>query len=339
MSKRTILRWDLDKTYLVSDFESLRGLLRIPFERAEDKRSIPGVVELVKTLRRAAHARGRTTTVSFVTASPPQIGKAIREKLALDGIECEEIRFKDQIRHLVRGRFDVLREHVGFKLAELLESARSGDEDADEILFGDDWESDPLTYSLYADAIEGRLSWPRLEVLLVRAGVHLDYREATRAALVRRGPRRTVRAICILRARPRLPAELEEFGARLFWFDNYLECALILHALGELDGRGVAEVAAVSGLAPDAITAGFESVSSRWPRLRREHLAGARHTLVQAGLMRPVLAGSLLVRAGVHWRRLRGKPPLDAPILRARLDYDALVGGWTHRAQTEAKRT
>ena len=43
--------------------------------------------------------------------------------------------------------------------------------DGEELLFGDDWESDPLIYSLYADVLEGRLAWDRLEGLLERAGV------------------------------------------------------------------------------------------------------------------------------------------------------------------------
>src|SRR5205085_9180526 len=39
-----VYRWDLDKTYLKSDFESLRKMMRVPFERAGDKVDEPGVV-------------------------------------------------------------------------------------------------------------------------------------------------------------------------------------------------------------------------------------------------------------------------------------------------------
>ena len=39
-----LCRWDLDKTYLRSEFDTLRGLVRIPFEHAEDKVNVPGVV-------------------------------------------------------------------------------------------------------------------------------------------------------------------------------------------------------------------------------------------------------------------------------------------------------
>ena len=62
--------------------------------------------------------------IYFVSASPPQIGQAIKEKLALDGIEYDGIVFKDQLQHLVRGKFRHLREQVGYKLTELLKAGR-----------------------------------------------------------------------------------------------------------------------------------------------------------------------------------------------------------------------
>src|SRR6266446_6249664 len=77
-------RWDLDKTYLRSEFDSLRSLLRTAFERAEDKVEVPGVAELIRALKAAAERHGRKALVYFVSASPPQIGAAIRKKLALD---------------------------------------------------------------------------------------------------------------------------------------------------------------------------------------------------------------------------------------------------------------
>ena len=85
---------------------------------------------------------------------------------------------------LVRGDFEALREHVGYKLSELLKSARAGRRAGEELLFGDDWESDPLIYSLYADVLDGRLGWPALEALLERAGVNQHrYLQSIREAL------------------------------------------------------------------------------------------------------------------------------------------------------------
>ena len=81
-SRVVIFRWDLDKTYLKSEFESLRELVRIPFEKPEDKVAVPGVVPLIRGLRDVAMGAGREVRVYFISASPPQIAKAIKEKLA-----------------------------------------------------------------------------------------------------------------------------------------------------------------------------------------------------------------------------------------------------------------
>ena len=47
-----------------------------------DKVNVPGVAELIKSIRDAATAHRRIALIHFLSASPPQIGKAIRDKLA-----------------------------------------------------------------------------------------------------------------------------------------------------------------------------------------------------------------------------------------------------------------
>jgi hypothetical protein len=117
-----VFRWDLDKTYLKSESETLREMMRIPFEKAEDKVAAPGVAALMRGLRESALSRGRSLRVYFISASPPQIGRAIRRKLELDGIVYDGIVFKDQLHRLMRGKFRHLREHIGYKLTELLKA-------------------------------------------------------------------------------------------------------------------------------------------------------------------------------------------------------------------------
>ncbi|MBI5504885.1 MAG: hypothetical protein HY899_08780 [Deltaproteobacteria bacterium] len=335
MKKLTVLRWDLDKTYLVSDFESLRALLRIPFERAEDKRAVPGVIALVKALRRSAERRERRVSVRFMSASPPQIGQAIRGKLQIDGIEYDEIRFKDQMRHLVRGRFDMLREQIGYKLSELLRSAQVTEAGAEELLFGDDWESDPLVYSLYADLVAARIDRDRLASLLQQAGVHDDYTSSIEDSMARGLRPRRVRLICILRARPRSDQELAAFGRHLLWFDNYFEGALSLHALGDLDPEGVVAVARECELDPIGLTRSFEAVVRRDRGLRREHLTLARVALARAGLISPVAAGGVLGRAAVRLRAAFGRPPLSASEPGPPPAYEALLASWSRRGRKE----
>src|SRR5262249_17776189 len=95
-----LCRWDLDKTYLRSEFDTLRQLWRTARERGADKAEVPGVPEVLKALGAAADRRGRSLALYFVSASPPQIGKAIRDKLALDGVPYDGIVFKNQLDHL-----------------------------------------------------------------------------------------------------------------------------------------------------------------------------------------------------------------------------------------------
>ena len=237
-----LCRWDLDKTYLASEFETLRQLWRTAWERGEDKIAMPGVPELVKALKAAAERHGRPLATYFVSASPPQIGKAIRDKLALDGVPYDGITFKNQLEHLKRGKFRNLREHVGFKLGELLRGRRLAPPGAHELLFGDDWESDPLTYSLYADVMAGVLPADALGTVLRRIGVDpLVVPELTTlAAELGAG---VVERIFINLARRTPPQALRVFGPRLAPTFNYFQTALVLAGMGRLDASDVAGIA------------------------------------------------------------------------------------------------
>jgi hypothetical protein len=270
-----IFRWDLDKTYLRTEFESLRKMVRIPFESAADKVALPGVPQLIQALRRCAGARGERPLVFFLSASPPQIGAAIREKLALDGIEYEGITFKDQLRNLMRGRWRNLREQVGYKLGELLESRLRVPDSPREVLFGDDWESDPLIYSLYADVMNGALAPEQLVEIIARLGVDAAAVERI-AVAARRVPEETpgeVARIFINLERRTPPGRFHAFGARLVPAFNYLQTAASLFEMGLLD----------EGALPVVAGALLEQ-----PRASGERLRNSIDDLVRRGHLRPV---------------------------------------------------
>jgi hypothetical protein len=333
-----VFRWDLDKTYLISHFESLRKLLAVPFERGHDKVAVPGVTTVLKSLRLEASARGHSPQVYFLSASPPQIGAAIREKLAIDGIEYDGITFKDQVGHIVRGRFDALREQIGYKLEKLLASARGIDFNSREFLFGDDWESDPYVYSLYADLLAGRIAPAALKAVLERAGVHRHYLRSIEAHLswVEEAPRHVVGGIFILRQRRVLPVELEALGPRLTWFDNYFECALALYARGLVSASSVVDVARESGLPQRAIGASFAAVAAR-RGMDRGYLEPPRKALLRAGLMKPTPAGRVRTRAAAALRRALGGAPMSRIRQSAVPDYVTLVDTWSHRRRKERR--
>jgi phosphatidate phosphatase APP1 len=147
-----IYRWDLDKTYLRTDFDTLRQLVSTVFQKASDKVAVPGAAALIRELRASGEAR-----LCIISGSPTQMRAVLEEKLKLDGVEWDELMLKDNVRNILRGRFKALRGQLGYKLPVLLESRLRSPPDAEEVLFGDDAEADAFIYSLYADLVAGRV--------------------------------------------------------------------------------------------------------------------------------------------------------------------------------------
>jgi hypothetical protein len=326
-----VFRWDLDKTYLKTEFDSLRELMRVPFEKPQDKVAVPGVAPLIRGLREVATQAGREVRIYFMSASPPQIAKAIKQKLALDGIEYDGIVFKNQLQHLVRGRFRNLREQVGYKLTELLKSRRAMSAESHEALFGDDWESDPIIYSLYADVLAGRIAGDELGEVLLAIGVDpsLIAEAKQLAAAAERGE--VVEKIYINLERRTPPTSFRAFGPRLVPTFNYFQTAVCLFEDGYLTLPAVAQVAESlindSGYTPGALANSLADIT------RRGHLQQASTIAVREY----VRARGLIPRAGrrrvglVLWQRLsqwvKAKPAPVQPQGDA-IDYHQLVTRW-----------
>src|SRR3954470_4202996 len=151
---RHISRWDLDKTYLRTEFDTVRDLVRTAFERADEKRTNPGAATLLREMSRAG------VSIHILSGSPEQMRRRLEDKLRLDGIRWDSFTLKPNLKNVLRLRFRAVRDQVGYKLPALL-SARAklpSSKDAGsaflrEVLIGDDAESDALVYSLYADVV------------------------------------------------------------------------------------------------------------------------------------------------------------------------------------------
>jgi len=326
-----VYRWDLDKTYLKTEFDSLRGLIRVPFEKPQDKVAVPGVASLIRGLRTEAIAAQRDVRIYFISASPPQIAKAIKEKLAMDGIEYDGIVFKNQLRHLMRGEFRNLREHVGFKLTELLKSRREMPPDSREVLFGDDWESDPIIYSLYADILAGRVTAADLDGILGQLGVDRQLVALAKELTAVVVPGNVVQRIFINIERHTPPKNFRAFGARLVPSFNYFQTAGCLFEEGCLTMPAVAAVAEVlingSGYTPARLANSLADIA------RRGHLGAAsavrlRDYLEARELLpKPRLDGvrpSLWERLKKRWRRdaSESHPPIET------INYQRLIADW-----------
>jgi hypothetical protein len=326
-----IFRWDLDKTYLRSEFNSFRSLMRIPFEQPEDKINVPGVVPVIRGLRSDAAIFGRDVRIYFITASPPQIGKAIKGKFVLDGIEYDGIVFKDQLRELVRGKFRNLREHVGFKIAELLKSRLETPAGARELLFGDDWESDAIVYSIYADVLAGRLDADGLGKVLGLVGVDVMAIIKAQQLAERIEIRDCVDKIYINLERRTPVGRFRSFGRRLVPAFNYLQTASCLFEEGHLSLTTICTVAqeltANAGYTPEKLANSLADIARRG-HLGRTGVAAIRQRLEVEGLLKP---GQRDPRLALIWKRLQAwwaRRENSTPEADQAIDYETLATQW-----------
>ena len=128
-----ISRWDLDKTYLRTEFDTVRDLVRTAFERADEKRTNPGAATLLREMARAG------VSIHILSGSPEQMRRRLEDKLRLDGITWDSFILKPNLQNMLRLRFRALKDQLGYKLPALLDARTAlGASDARETLFGDD---------------------------------------------------------------------------------------------------------------------------------------------------------------------------------------------------------
>ncbi|MBI2608615.1 MAG: hypothetical protein HYW47_03325 [Deltaproteobacteria bacterium] len=166
-----IFIWDIDKTYLATQFETLKGLIKTAFEKAHEKENIGGAATLLKELSQGPTSQGQKNPIFFISASPKQMRKVIEQKMKLDGIYFDGIIFKDHFKHIYTGKFKKVKEQVGFKLKELLRLKLLFPAHSQQYLFGDDYEKDALIYSLYDKICRHAVGHHSLQKILKNSGV------------------------------------------------------------------------------------------------------------------------------------------------------------------------
>lgn len=218
-----IYRWDLDKTYLQTEFDTLRQIVRTALQKAHEKKAVPGAAALIRELKASGNTR-----LCIVSGSPTQMRTVLTQKLKLDGVEFDELVLKDNLRNLVRGRFKALKGQVGYKLPVLLESRARAPADAEEVLFGDDAEADAFIYSLYADMVARRVSEPVVYRVLEGAEVYPDDVDRIMQQWRAITPADPVRRIFINLDGLTPPAYFSHYGPRVVPIFNYFQAALVL---------------------------------------------------------------------------------------------------------------
>jgi hypothetical protein len=305
-----VYRWDLDKTYLETDFNSVRGLMRSAVEPARRKRSVPGAPELLRELAR--ERPGWRPRVMVLSGSPTQMRAVLESKLRLDGIRFDQFILKDNFANLRRGRLRAVRDQLGYKLPFLLADRIGLAETVRETCFGDDAEADALVYSLYADAIAGRIGPVEVSRVMEAAGAYpssivdalSNLKQVTRADAVDH--------IFIRLDRGEDRRDFAPLGPRVVPVRTWFEAAVVLCGAGEIEGEGLARVYAASRLVEEDARHGLRRMLERGAvdvvRLRR----------AMAGVEDEALAGVMALAWDGAWP---WNPPGPAPVM----DYLELV--------------
>lgn len=242
-SAALVARWDLDKTYLRTEFDTVRDLIRTAVERPDRKRSVPGAAALLRELKRSG------ARVHILSGSPRQMRGRLEEKLAIDRVRYDELTLKPNLSNALRLRFRAMRDQLGYKLPNLL-AARARDQhlaarpgELAEVLVGDDAEADAFVYSLYADICAGKVDEKLLRRVLERGRVYSDQAELALSSQRHIEPAAVVRRILIHLDRQTPPSRFFEYGPRVVPFYNYLQAAIVLCADGYVSAEGVLRVA------------------------------------------------------------------------------------------------
>lgn len=234
-----IARWDLDKTYLRTEFDTLRDLVRTALEQPHEKRTNPGAATLLREMVRAGVA------VHILSGSPEQMRKRLESKLRLDGIVWESFTLKPNLENLLRLRFRAVKDQLGYKLPALLRSrnaATRGHTPLHETLFGDDAEADAFVYSLYADVVSGHVSPEALLEICARGRVYPDVMDALVEDARAIDRIEAVERILIHLERQTSPDAFRVYGARVVPFYNYLQAAFVVQEDKRLPPEAVLRV-------------------------------------------------------------------------------------------------
>ena len=230
-----IYRWDMDKTYLRTDFDTLGDLLKTALQRPADKVNVPGSADLIRALRLDA---GGNAEVYFVSGSPKQLRGVLTEKLMLDGIHFDGFILKDNLRNLLRGRFRAVKDQIGYS----------------SHCFKPDSALTPRPEKLYSEMM---LNGMRLSIRCTQISArHPSMSCYSRRCSILRGvprhaacctrcasalsPTDAVERIIIHLDRKSPPVHFDAYGPRVVPVYNYFQAALVLYGDGRLQSRTVA---------------------------------------------------------------------------------------------------
>ncbi len=222
---------DIDKTYLETDFESLFHMAKVAFESANDKVTVSGASEFLLAARWGSNDPDESANyprnLHFVSSSPPQLRSVLEKKLNSDGLDWNSETFKDQAYNVKQRRFDMLKNHIGYKTAAILKLVKQSNPNSKFYLIGDNSESDAFIYLGVTLLLRNKLSVEGFKDYLEIGGaapfvakeISQEFSDL---------PEASVEAVLIRQAPNYEFTESSQLTDGIRTFDNYLQAAFIL---------------------------------------------------------------------------------------------------------------
>ncbi len=228
---------DIDKTYIETKFETAMSMLKIAFEEAEEKIAVTGAALALMAARWSdpfevgSEKRADVPRpLHFLSASPPQLRRVIREKLARDGLDWTTDTFKNQAYNIRMGRLKLLKQHVAYKTATILSHVARSKPGARFILIGDNAELDAFIYVGVQLYLAGNLNQAQYRDYLSSGGVDQDVMETLEPYFAQRLPEAQVSGILIRKAPGYKLIQAPPLTDLVIPFDHYFEVALHFYA-------------------------------------------------------------------------------------------------------------
>lgn len=238
---------DIDKTYIETRFETAMAILKIAFENAEQKVTVSGAPIALLAARWGNYFKQEMRTepysIHFLSASPPQLRRVIRSKLAIDGLDWTSDTFKNQAYNIRSRKLRFLKQHAAYKTATILKQMSRAPKDARFILIGDNAELDAFIYLGVQLFVEKKLSLSGYREYLSFGGVNDEVLPTLEPYLQLQKEDISVAGILIRKAPRYELVEAPPLTALVLPFDHYFEVILHFHAWGLVDDSMVFPIA------------------------------------------------------------------------------------------------
>ena len=217
-----VIRSDVDMTYLETPLHSTYSLIKLVKQKGSQRKKIDGI-SLVYQLLQNSHTitsqEVKPRPLSFLSGSPHFFTRSLLARFQIDKLQVNGLVLKPFKNIVSQGlkRFNfkkikrALKTQIGFKLESLLMLRRDLPNLIQEILIGDNTESDPMIYMLYHKITSGLMTLNALSHQLSELGLNSTWRDRVliqaQSVLKSRPPEKfggAVRAIFIHRAKQRL---------------------------------------------------------------------------------------------------------------------------------------